>query len=1434
MRKKKKIAIVAIIVTILCVTFGALKIKEAEKIETISKNASEEKIQSNPEAYVQRYAKSKETRGNVLGDMEITDGINENVEDTIYEEGKAIIVYKSNSFVNDLKINANSVFNNYKIDDTIEFEKLGTDNSFDISVAVVSSDEYSTDELIEKLNEKSWVISAIPNYQFKTLGLTNDENTDIQWALQNDGQFAGTEGKDVNPITTSSDEEKVIAIVDTGVDYTNEDLVNMMWENPFDEETLPGKFGYDFANDDDDPMDDFGHGTHCAGIVAAEANNEAGISGAVVGSSNIKIMALKVGDAKGNMNSNDILSAYQYILQAQELGVNIVAINNSWGAVLQLGTSQDTAIQNMKKLFGQILEQLGENGALSVFAAGNNGLNLDENGVYNNGVKSYLAFPACLENDYEITVAATDSNDELAYFSNYGDVVDMAAPGVDIFSTYTSGSTFNPISSKRDEYCLYEDFEGDSSDVIDKISPYIISTQNGERVLNDASSICSLEVTDEKFYGDSGKALKISVDNSDSNKEVNLRFSLSELGIPDFSTYAISLDLYVIEDTNGAGTKLSNYGYTYNGGCLVSLENENLDFYYDLGATNICESGYWHHLNGVYLQNNYEPCEYLDVIIYNLGKGEYTLYIDNLVITNDLGDDYMQVLTPYELKSGTSMSAPYVTASAAVASNQYENYSVKEIKNLILNGTRDEEKFAGQIKCGELDMQSFLGTQEIGLVYGDSCYNYDGKEHTINLNVVKPTAGIEVYYSAEQELTTENYLSGNIEKPTFTNPGEYTVYWYVHSTNGEYIDRSGSCKVAIDNKIVIDGYNYKGKYDAEEHSISLYSDIQTSEVQLYYNTEQELTSENYNKIGNTIKPTFVDAGEYVVYWYAHSTNGVCEDVSGKNTVNIEHAVLALDLDNEYTERELTENKEGWNLIQLKLNNTCYTYTGVEIDPIGSLIFNGKELTKGKDYVITYYLSSYDEDNMPKCETEANPIISNIAYIASITGIGNFQGRLTTEEFTIEPRNITITANSQKILEGNQIKTGIDAITVGNGGLAEGQVISEITIESIEENGQKIIKASNAIIKDSQNNDVTSNYNISYVDGKLTTFSIEETVDIQFNDIGLYKSIILGNNIETLDEDEENKVAILEKNTIEQIESLVISDNYGEITDLTGLDSFCNLKSLDIQNINATYITEIEKILELPNITEVKINSSCELEELETNNDKMYLPQFLQEIAQTQSNSIITANIYYGEDNEIEIPVNKDDNGKLYVILDNKVSENKPAGDREVQIKVSGGITDGSTCSVVYTVTAPLTNFETIQIEEEEYILISTEDNNVQSILTQENFPNTNYEIRAIDIKGNTLTDNDKIGTGTKIEILSGEEVVQTYNIVIKGDIDCDGSIDLYDILTLIDLVFDTDSSYVWNECIRLAGKCAENSSTENPDLYDILRLIEYHFDDVKW
>ena len=601
MKKNRKILIGFIIVVILCTVFGILNIKN---IELTSESARKEQYQN----HIEKSMVADEqilTRQKFVEESEI---VQENDEENIYEEGKVIIAYKSNNFFTKLKVNTVSLFNDYKIEETKKFGKLNieneSNNSEEITVATVSSEKYTTEELIKKLNDKSWVISAIPNYQFETLGLTNDEYADIQWAIQNDGQFAGTVENDIGSITTSSEKEKVIAVIDTGVDYTHEDLVNVMWENPFDEETLPGICGYDFVNDDNEPMDDNGHGTHCAGIIAAEANNGIGISGAIVGAPNVKIMALKVGNVSGYMNLGDIISAYEYIFQAQKLGVNIVAINNSWGATWQLGTDQDKSYEQLKDVFNQIIEQAGDNGAISVFAAGNDGVDLDENGIYYGALYNYMAFPVCLENDYEITVAATDSNDKLAYFSNYGDVVEIAAPGVDIYSTYMSGDTFNPLTTKKEECCLYEDFEGDDSYIIDKFIPYIVSEENGEVVHNDATSICSIDITNERFYGASGNALKISVDNSDKNKEINLRFPLSELGVSDFSTYAVSLDLYVIRnDTIGNKTTLAGKGYAFTGYCMTSLKNEEGNKSVDLGKTKICEKiDYWHHWNKVCIQ----------------------------------------------------------------------------------------------------------------------------------------------------------------------------------------------------------------------------------------------------------------------------------------------------------------------------------------------------------------------------------------------------------------------------------------------------------------------------------------------------------------------------------------------------------------------------------------------------------------------------------------------------------------------------------------------------------------------------------------------------------------------------------------------------------------------------------------------------------------
>ena len=270
---RKIIAIIFVIIAIICTACGVVELKEST-IEKVSEASIKELDRISHKEYIIQEVEEggtvlekinentsnengNQANSNILVENEIEES-NENIEHNYYEEGKAIIIYKPNA-----KINTNSIFNNYKIENTVEFGEENEDSA--MSVSVISSDKHSTNELIEKMNQKDGVITAIPDFQFSTSALTEDENANLQWALENNGQFGGTKGKDIAPLTTSSGNQKVIAIIDSGVDYTNEDLVNIMWKNPFDENTLPGTYGYDFVNGDTDPMDDNGHGV--GGIV---------------------------------------------------------------------------------------------------------------------------------------------------------------------------------------------------------------------------------------------------------------------------------------------------------------------------------------------------------------------------------------------------------------------------------------------------------------------------------------------------------------------------------------------------------------------------------------------------------------------------------------------------------------------------------------------------------------------------------------------------------------------------------------------------------------------------------------------------------------------------------------------------------------------------------------------------------------------------------------------------------------------------------------------------------------------------------------------------------------------------------------------------------------------------------------------------------------
>jgi subtilisin family serine protease len=241
--------------------------------------------------------------------------------------------------------------------------------------------EISDDLLLENSNETIEIDS-------------NDPYVDSQWALTDTNSYLVWDKiKDVQKETV------YVAVLDTGVDYDHVDL-----ENRVDE-----KMGYDFVNDDDDAMDDNGHGTHVSGIIAAEMDNDEGVVG-IVGDLDVVIIPIKVLDSDGSGNEGDIVEGIEYAI---EQGADI--INISFGGV----------ISDADDLKGAIEDALAED-ILVVAASGNNSESCD------------MYIPASIEGVY--TVAASDSDDTISSFSNYGESLDISAPGEEIISTVLNDS----------------------------------------------------------------------------------------------------------------------------------------------------------------------------------------------------------------------------------------------------------------------------------------------------------------------------------------------------------------------------------------------------------------------------------------------------------------------------------------------------------------------------------------------------------------------------------------------------------------------------------------------------------------------------------------------------------------------------------------------------------------------------------------------------------------------------------------------------------------------------------------------------------------------------------------------------------------------------------------------------------------------------------
>lgn len=265
---------------------------------------------------------------------------------------------------------------------------------------------------LQQFTGQSGVLNASPDFRIHVTATPNDPGYASDWGLENSADTDIDAAQAWSYGTTSS---TIVAVIDTGIDYNHVDLASNIWTNPneianngIDDDRngyTDDVRGWNFVSNNNNPMDDNGHGTHVAGTIGAVGNNGIGIAGVAWG---IKMMALKFLDSTGAGDLSDAVSAIDY---ARVKGAKV--INASWG-----GGNFTTALQSAMQRFQSA-------GGIFVAAAGNESAN-------NDLVPSY---PANFAFSNVISVAASTSSGSLASFSNYGANVDIAAPGANIYST---------------------------------------------------------------------------------------------------------------------------------------------------------------------------------------------------------------------------------------------------------------------------------------------------------------------------------------------------------------------------------------------------------------------------------------------------------------------------------------------------------------------------------------------------------------------------------------------------------------------------------------------------------------------------------------------------------------------------------------------------------------------------------------------------------------------------------------------------------------------------------------------------------------------------------------------------------------------------------------------------------------------------------------
>ncbi|MBV9924507.1 MAG: S8 family serine peptidase [Acidobacteria bacterium] len=400
------------------------------------------------------------------------------------EEREAEVLVRFKPGVSEERIKEIAASHHDRVEDEIEsVEGLAAIDDLDDHAAASVAEEYASLPEVEYA-EPNFRIEADPaeaaggesDLGPVALAGPNDPRFSDQWGLLNTGQSGGRAEADISALSawekTQGSKKVVVAVLDSGVDYTHPDLVGNMWHRPADVEmyrddqlgTVDDEDGFSAVEAERDPMDENGHGTHCAGIIGAEGDNGIGITGV---NWRVEIMPLKFMGRGGFGSTKDAIEAINYVIARKKDGVNVRVISASWGS-----TSRSKALED-------VIRKAGEADILFVAAAGNDNTDNDRRPHY----------PSNYNLPNVLSVAALDRKDERASFSNFGaKTVHVAAPGKDILSTWLGGDYRNASGTS-----MATPFVAGVAGLVLSVEPNLSVKELRERLLNTVDKLDSLK-----------------------------------------------------------------------------------------------------------------------------------------------------------------------------------------------------------------------------------------------------------------------------------------------------------------------------------------------------------------------------------------------------------------------------------------------------------------------------------------------------------------------------------------------------------------------------------------------------------------------------------------------------------------------------------------------------------------------------------------------------------------------------------------------------------------------------------------------------------------------------------------------------------------------------------------------------------------------------